>query len=162
MPGDKKYKLTTNGFVFFFTQQDIAKADGVEIAPGKYHFLKDHQSVSAEIKSADLNAKTIRVEIDGETFTVVIKTELEQVLEKMGFSAGKGKQHKEIKAPMPGLVLNIAVTEGQHVIEGDKILILEAMKMENNIMTHTNARVSRIAVEEGQAVEKGQVLVELE
>ncbi|HRO71407.1 MAG TPA: acetyl-CoA carboxylase biotin carboxyl carrier protein subunit [Chitinophagaceae bacterium] len=80
----------------------------------------------------------------------------------MGFNAGKGKQHKEIKAPMPGLVLSIAVTEGQQVIEGDKILILEAMKMENNIMTHANARISRIAVKEGQAVEKGQMLVELE
>ena len=162
MPGEKIYRTSANGFVFSFTQQDIEEADLVQISPNKYHFLKDNQSVSAEITSADLNTKTILVEMEGETYTVVIKTELDQVLEKMGFNAGKGRQHKEIKAPMPGLVLSIAVTEGQQVIEGDKILILEAMKMENNIMTHTNARINRIAVKEGQAVEKGQVLVELE
>ncbi len=162
MPGEKIYRTSANGFVFSFTQQYIEEADLVQISPNKYHFLKDNQSVSAEITSADLNTKTILVEMEGETYTVVIKTELDQVLEKMGFNAGKGRQHKEIKAPMPGLVLSIAVTEGQQVIEGDKILILEAMKMENNIMTHTNARINRIAVKEGQAVEKGQVLVELE
>ena len=63
---------------------------------------------------------------------------------------------------MPGLVLEIAVTEGQEVKEGDKILILEAMKMENSILIHTNAKIKRIAVSAGQAVDKGQVLVELE
>ncbi|HUM65904.1 MAG TPA: biotin/lipoyl-binding protein [Chitinophagaceae bacterium] len=162
MSVEKIYRTCVNGFVFSFSQQEIEEADLVQISPNKYHFLKDYQSISAEITSADLNTKTIQVEIEGETYTVVIKTELDQVLEKMGFNAGKGKQHKEIKAPMPGLVLSIAVTEGQQVIEGDKILILEAMKMENNIMTHANARISRIAVKEGQAVEKGQMLVELE
>mgnify|MGYP001792417801 CR=1 FL=1 len=63
---------------------------------------------------------------------------------------------------MPGLVLEIAISVGQVVKEGDKILILQAMKMENSIVIHANATIKRIAVSTGEAVEKGQVLVELE
>jgi biotin carboxyl carrier protein len=58
--------------------------------------------------------------------------------------------------------LEIAVTDGQEVSEGDKLLILEAMKMENSIMIQTNAVIKKVSVCAGQAVEKGQVLVELE
>ena len=80
----------------------------------------------------------------------------------MGFGKASIKQVKEIKAPMPGLVLEIAVTDGQEVSEGDKLLILEAMKMENSIMIQTSAIIKKVSVSAGQAVEKGQVLVELE
>ena len=72
------------------------------------------------------------------------------------------KQVKEIKAPMPGLVLEIVVTDGQEVKEGDKLLILEAMKMENSIIIQTSAIIKKVSVSAGQAVEKGQVLLELE
>ena len=100
--------------------------------------------------------------MDGETFELVIKDELDQRLDSMGFSSTSTKHIKEIKAPMPGLVLEVAVKEGQEVKEGERILILEAMKMENSIMIHTTAIIKRIAVTPGQAVDKGQVLVELE
>ena len=93
---------------------------------------------------------------------LVIKDELDQRLDRMGFSSTSTKHIKEIKAPMPGLVLEVAVKEGQEVKEGERILILEAMKMENSIMIHTTAIIKRIAVTPGQAVDKGQVLVELE
>ena len=63
---------------------------------------------------------------------------------------------------MPGMVLQINVTEGQLVHAGDKILILEAMKMENSILVQADAVIKRIAITRGQAVEKGQVLIELE
>ncbi|RYF88885.1 MAG: biotin/lipoyl-binding protein, partial [Chitinophagaceae bacterium] len=81
---------------------------------------------------------------------------------KMGFGAASNKQVKDIKAPMPGLVLEVAVSEGQQVKEGDKLLILVAMKMENSISIHTDAVIKKIAVKAGQAVDKGQLLVELE
>jgi biotin carboxyl carrier protein len=106
--------------------------------------------------------KTFTIETGGEKFEVVIKDPLDQQLEQMGFGTAMGKQVKEIKAPMPGLVLEVAVTDGQVVKEGDRILILEAMKMENSILIHADATIKRVAVVAGQAVEKGQVLVELE
>ena len=63
---------------------------------------------------------------------------------------------------MPGFVLQVAVKEGDEVNEGDRILILEAMKMENSIMIHAAAKIKKVKVKAGQAVDKGQVLVELE
>jgi biotin carboxyl carrier protein len=63
---------------------------------------------------------------------------------------------------MPGLVVDVVVTEGQEVAEGDKLLILSAMKMENSILIHAAATIKKINVKPGEAVEKGQVLIELE
>ena len=124
--------------------------------------MKDRRSVNAKLLQADNTAKNSTIEIEGEIYTVTIRDELEQLLENMGFGLAKCKQVKEIKAPMPGLVLEIAVAEGQQVSEGDKILILGAMKMENSIVVNVNATIKRIAVTAGDAVEKGQILVELE
>ena len=110
----------------------------------------------------DRTGKQVQLEIDGEIFDITIKDELDTMLDKMGFNTTSSRHIKEIKAPMPGLVMEVAVIEGQEVLEGDKILILEAMKMEHSIIIHANATIKKILVKTGQAVEKGQVLVELD
>ena len=60
---------------------------------------------------------------------------------------------------MPGLVLKVLVSEGQEVAEGDVIVILEAMKMENVIKSPTGARVKSIRVNKGDTIDKGEVMV---
>ncbi|MFC0771611.1 acetyl-CoA carboxylase biotin carboxyl carrier protein subunit [Terrimonas alba] len=163
MPNDvKTYKVKTNGFLFSFTKDEIDKTDLVALSPVSFNLIKDHRCSNAKLLEANATAKRLTIEIEGETFDIEIKDELDQVLERMGFGKASNKQVKEIKAPMPGLVLEIAVTDGQEVREGDKLLILEAMKMENSIMIQTNAIIKKVSVSAGQAVEKGQVLVELE
>ena len=156
------YKVKANEFEFSFTQEQIDALDLVQKSPGVYSLLKNNRSVNAVLVEACESAKRQTIEIEGEKFDIQIKDELDLVLDKMGFSTIAGKQIKEIKAPMPGLVLEIAVSEGQQVHEGDKILILVAMKMENSIMVSTDATIKRIAVSAGEAVDKGQILVELE
>ncbi len=156
------YKVKANEFEFSFTQDEIDAVDLIKKSPVDFNLLKNHRSVNAKLIEADRTAKKLIVEVEGENFDVEIKEELDLMLEKMGFGLASQKHIKEVKAPMPGLVLEIAVSEGQEVAEGEKILILVAMKMENSIMIHTNAKIKRIAVSAGQAVEKGQVLVELE
>lgn len=163
MPNDvKTYKVKTNGFLFSFTKDEIDKADLVALSPVSFHLIKDHRCSNAILLEADETAKRLTIEIDGEIFDIEIKDELEQVLDQMGFGKATIKQVKEIKAPMPGLVLEIVVADGQEVRKGDKLLILEAMKMENSIMIQTSAIIKKVSVSAGQAVEKGQVLVELE
>lgn len=156
------YKIRANEFDFCFSADEIKSTELIKKSPDEYHIIKDHRSVIARLIHSDIGAKKITIEVEGELFDIEIKDELDQMLEKMGFGQAVNKQLKEIKAPMPGLVLEISVSEGQKVNEGEKILILVAMKMENSIMIHTNATIKRIAVRAGQAVEKGQVLVELE
>lgn len=156
------YKVKVNEFEFAFTKEQIDAVDLVKKSPSEFNLIKDHRSVNARLIEADNDARKLTIAVGGENFAIEIKDELDQMLDKMGFSTVANKQIKEIKAPMPGLVLEIAVTEGQEVKEGDRILILVAMKMENSIVIHTNAKIKRIAVTAGQAVDKGQLLVELD
>ena len=156
------YIVKSNEIEFFFTEEQLHVVDLEKKSPGEFNIIKDHRSVNAKLIVEDLAAKKFTIEVEGETFEVRIKDELDQMLGKMGFGLASGKLLKEIRAPMPGLVLKIAVCEGQELAAGDKILILEAMKMENSIVINTNATIKRIAVVAGQAVEKGQVLVELD
>jgi len=156
------YKVKANEFEFCFTQEQIDAIDLVQKSPTVYNLLKNHRSMNAVLIEADQSAKMQTIEIDGEKFDIQIKDELDLVLDKMGFNTVPGKQIKEIKAPMPGMVLEIAVSEGQQVHEGDKILILVAMKMENSIIVPADATIKRIVVTTGEAVDKGQILVELE
>jgi biotin carboxyl carrier protein len=160
--GLETYSVKTNGFLFSFTKDEIEKADLVVLSPVSFNLIKDYRCTTAKLLEANATAKRLKIEIEGQTFDIEIKDELDQVLEQMGFGKASIKQVKEIKAPMPGLVLEIAVSDGQKVSEGDKLLILEAMKMENSIVIQTNAIIKKVSVSAGQAVEKGQVLVELE
>lgn len=67
-----------------------------------------------------------------------------------------------LKAPMPGMVVKVEVEEGAMVVEGQGLVIVEAMKMENELKSGGRVRVGRILVAAGEAVEKDQVLMELE
>ncbi|MFW5762566.1 MAG: acetyl-CoA carboxylase biotin carboxyl carrier protein subunit [Cyclobacteriaceae bacterium] len=69
---------------------------------------------------------------------------------------------KLIKAFIPGVIKNINVRIGQHVKEGDILITLEAMKMENKLLSPLNGTVKEILVEKEQMVPKNQLLIELE
>jgi acetyl/propionyl-CoA carboxylase alpha subunit len=129
-----QYVVKVNEFSFQLSKAIIESADIVKTDPLTYHLIKDFQTVHGRILEVDKTGKKMEIEIDGETLSIELKDELDGMLEKMGYNTVAGKQLKEIKAPMPGLVLQISVKEGQQVSEGDKILILEAMKMENSIL----------------------------
>ncbi len=68
---------------------------------------------------------------------------------------------RPIRAPMPGLVVKVEVTEGDRLEEGQGVVIVEAMKMENELRASSAGVVTRVHVAEGEAVEKDQILVEL-
>jgi biotin carboxyl carrier protein len=163
MPENKSavYSIKVNEFEFSFTQEQVEAADLEQKSPTEFNLVKDHKSVNAVLIKADQSAKMQTIEIEGVQYDIQIKDELDLMLDKMGYNPKAGKKIKKLIAPMPGKVLEISVSEGQQVHEGDKILILVAMKMENSIMINTEAIIKRIAVRAGQAVEKGQVLVEL-
>ena len=95
-------------------------------------------------------------------YDVAISDELDKLINEMGFSTGTNKQINTVEAPMPGLILDIAVAVGQEVKEDDTILILEAMKMENVIVSHRDGIIKSINVAKNEAVEKKQLLIEFE
>jgi len=99
------------------------------------------------------------ISINNELTSIEISDHIDQLLEELGMTSTPINQVKEIKAPMPGSILNVMIEENQEVQVGDPILVLEAMKMENIIKSPGDGRVSKIYVSEKENVEKNQVLV---
>jgi biotin carboxyl carrier protein len=67
-----------------------------------------------------------------------------------------------VKAPLPGNIFKILVKEGDEVAKGDKIMIMESMKMENNVLAEKDGKITSIKVKEGDSVLQSDVLAEIE
>jgi biotin carboxyl carrier protein len=91
----------------------------------------------------------------------VVDERTRAILEMTGSGEGTTGP-RALKAPMPGLVVRVEAEIGQEVVEGDGLIIMEAMKMENELKSEGEARIKAIHVQEGQAVEKDQLLVEFD
>jgi biotin carboxyl carrier protein len=100
------------------------------------------------------------VKVNGTEYVVNVEEPMDALLKKMGFASSASKKLKELKAPMPGLVLKMLVKPGDMVQKDTPLLILEAMKMENVIKAAADAEIKEIKIIEGQAVEKGVTLIE--
>jgi biotin carboxyl carrier protein len=133
-----------------------------EYEPGKYHILKEGKSYRVTLVASDEDSKNITLLINGRDYQVHVKDRYDILLEKLGMDQMAGAAVDDIKAPMPGLVLQVNVEPGQELQKGDQVLILEAMKMENVIKSPGDGVVKAVKVKEGDAVEKGSVMVEME
>lgn len=158
-----KYKLTVNQAQSFeLGEQDLKNLDAVAAEGNQFHVLKDHKPYKAAIVAADFIAKKYTIKVNNNLYEVGIADALDLLIQSMGIERGRTKVVNAIKAPMPGLILEIAVAVGQEVKENDPLLILEAMKMENSFLSPRDGVIKSIAVEKGHAVDKGQLLIEFE
>jgi biotin carboxyl carrier protein len=135
------------------------KMDLSEITKGYFHILKDNVSITAEVVSADVEHKTFQIKVNGNIHEVTLKGKIDLLLDKMGISSQDDNTLKDIKAPMPGLILDILVSVGDEISKGNQLMILEAMKMENVLKATGDGIVKAIEVVKGQSVEKNQVLI---
>ncbi|OGS80386.1 MAG: acetyl-CoA carboxylase biotin carboxyl carrier protein subunit [Flavobacteria bacterium RIFCSPLOWO2_12_FULL_31_7] len=159
----KPYKVSVNqNQVFQLTENSLTTLDAVSVEENHFHILNENTPFQAEICAADFNSRKYSVKVNGNTYDVSIANELDLLIESMGISVGAGKVVNEIKAPMPGLILEVCVAVGQEVAENEALLILEAMKMENTLVSPRSGKIKSIAVEKSNAVEKGQLLIEFE
>lgn len=104
----------------------------------------------------------LKIKINHRVFDVRKKGELDDLISAMGLDIPKVRKLKELQAPMPGRIVQIAVNVGQELTIGDDILSLEAMKMENVLKAEGIGKVKSILVKGNQVVEKGTVLIEFE
>ena len=100
--------------------------------------------------------------IDGWRYEVDAADERTHAIRAMTAASAAPTGPAPIKAPMPGLVVRIAVSVGDQVAPGQGVVVVEAMKMENELRATAAGRVKAVHAVAGQAVEKGTVLVELE
>ena len=134
--------------------------DFARISETKFHIIYQNKSYSAELIQLDKTNKTIVLKINGNIHKIEVKDRYDLLLEKMGITASAGAKANHVKAPMPGLIVQVHVATGNTVKLGDSLLVLEAMKMENMLKATTEATVKSVKVKKGDSVEKGQVLIE--
>lgn len=134
--------------------------DLVELGSDHYHIRFKNKSFPAEVVKIDRETKTVELKVRGKRYTIRLREDVDLLMEKMGMSAVASGKVNSIKAPMPGLIIDLRVKVGDEVKPGDPMLILEAMKMENIIKSPGAGTVKKVKIKKGDSVEKGQVMIE--
>jgi len=137
-------------------------ADIIKVSENRLHLIVNHQSYTAELIEAVPAEKKFRVRINGHNYSVELKDKYDELLQQLGMDKMLSAKVNDLKAPMPGLVLDVLVKEGQQIKKGENLLVLEAMKMENNLKALSDAVVKKVNVGKGARVEKNEILIELE
>ena len=136
--------------------------DLVEIKDGNFHIIYNHKSFNAEVLEVDYQTKSFLIKINNHKHSISVKDRFDILLDQLGMSNVNSSKVNDLKAPMPGLIVDIKVQVGDAVKKGDTILILEAMKMENVLKATGDGTVRNIKITPKQNVEKNQVLIEFE
>jgi len=106
--------------------------------------------------------KSYVLNVNEKEISLFLKDELDLSIEKMGFSKKAASTGGKVFSPMPGQVIRVAKSSGDQVEEGETLLILEAMKMENVIKAVASGLIRAVHVREGDTVAKQQLLIEIE
>jgi len=142
-----RYRLTLGS--------EVREVDARLTAPGIYSLLIDGASYVAEVTERD---GTRVVGVAGETYVIQVEEEARYVIRTRGGAAvGAGPQ--TLAAPLPGKVTHVGVKAGDPVAAGDTLVVIEAMKMENELKAAAPGTVAEVRVRPGQAVNAGDVLV---
>ena len=115
-----------------------------------------------EVLDVNFDTKELKIRHNHSTHVLNYKNELDIILDQMGIKRTFEALNTDIKAPMPGKVLKVVVSEGDEVKKGDAILILEAMKMENVLKAEGDCIIKKVLVNTEESVEKNQILIELD
>ena len=157
---DKNFKVKVDeSFEFDLKDSDTEKLDLLKLEKHKFHVISNHKSFNIQLEDSNFHKKQYAIKVNSKSYNVKISDELDLLIKKMGFSMGNAKKVNDIKAPMPGLILSVNVEEGQEVLEGDTLLILEAMKMENAISAPKDGIIKTVIVKNGGTVEKGELMI---
>lgn len=133
--------------------------DIIEVKPGIFHIIKDNKSFNAEVLKANKEEKNFVIRVNGNKYTVQLKDKYDDLLKELGIENNSGLKVEELKAPMPGMVVDVRVKENDLVKKDDALIVLQAMKMENILKSPVNAGIKKIHVRKGDTVEKNQPLV---
>ncbi len=164
------YKIKVNDNHQFETEMKdrIVLVDGaaveidlIAIGGQRFHMILDKKSYLAELVEMDESQKKIKIRVNSNIYDLDVKDQYDELLKNLGMDNLNSSKLKEIKAPMPGLVLNILVKEGDFVKKGENLLVLEAMKMENMIKAPADLKILKILIKSGDKLDKNQVIISL-
>jgi biotin carboxyl carrier protein len=151
----------------------VWKVDGKVVSPSKSPAINwednrfftlewNGKKYLGEVTEEKMEQGYIRVKINHREFLLEKEGKLDTLIKELGLDKEKIKKLKQLKSPMPGRVIGITVKPGDHVLVGDELLTLEAMKMENALKSDGEGIVKSIEVVLQDVVEKGKVLITFE
>ncbi len=115
-----------------------------------------------QIDNVTFNGQKVEFTLDGNWISVNVRDEQTILLDRLGFKSALGSGEGHLNAPMPGKILEILCKTGDQVKLGDPVIILEAMKMENELKSPADGVIKSINIATGQSVEKNEFLLEVE
>ena len=135
--------------------------DCVEVKNGQFHILHDNKSFVADVVEADYSTKKFKIQINGNLYEISLSDRFDDLRQELGMESTASVENN-IKAPMPGRVLNISIQAGDAIAKGDNLLVLEAMKMENILRAERKGVVSKINAVAGDSLAVDDVIMEFE
>lgn len=157
-----KYTVEIGKTTFPIEDKVINDLDARYTSANQLHIISNLKNYHAVLESIDMVERKVTVSVNGASYQVDIKDEYDDLLHRMGLDVTPEQKMTDVRAPMPGLILDVVVKVGQTVQKGDQLVILEAMKMENVLQAESDGIVKKIEVSKGDTVEKTQVLIEME
>ena len=144
----------------FVVNGELIDCDISEIDNGSFQIIKNNKSYIAHVVKKDLNKKYMEISINKRVYKIDLKDENDMLLEQLGINNVTTKSIDALKAPMPGLIVEVMVEDGQTINEGQPLIILKAMKMENVLKAPHDAMVKQVLIEQNEKVEKDAVLIQ--
>ena len=157
----EKYTVIVNENVHL-KQINVDELDLISNGVQSFNIIKDNKVFNAEIVEANFPGKSFKIKMNGTPYWLNIQDQFDELVNAMGLNVSASTQINDIKAPMPGLVLDIMVGAGDKIEKDTPLIILEAMKMENIIKSPGEGTIKSVEVVKGAAVEKGALLISLE
>jgi biotin carboxyl carrier protein len=156
--GSRHFDIDRNSDGILIDGENIA-ADVKQLNASAWHIINNLKSYNVEIIGFNSSEKTAEIKVNNNIYTVAAKDQFDILLDKLGLSNLNAAKVSEVKAPMPGMVIKVFVSEGMEVKKGDNLFVLEAMKMENIIKSTAHVVVKTVKIKPGDKVEKGQILM---
>ena len=153
----EKFSVNTNNFHKIKLNGSEFESQITQLSPHTYKVKLNNKIF--HITTNKLSNNEFSFLVDGHYFESFVRTKLEDEAAKILSNKAVTQGEYNIKSPMPGLVLKLYKTIGENVVEGEPLLLLEAMKMENVIKSPATGTVKDVPIKEGKSVEKNQSLI---
>lgn len=159
-----KYNTVVNGQSYeieiykggvLYVNGEERSVDLHNLSPSVYSIITNHKSVLAII--GEESGARIDVQLNGRLYTTEVYDERSVLMGQR--KGGHRNTSGEVNSPMPGLIVNVPVVIDQEVSIGDTLVVLESMKMQNELKSPINGVVSAVHCASGDSVEKGALLV---
>lgn len=151
--------LRQDGVTTLLWDGEAQAVDILAVGAGNWSVVMGHKSVDVRldgVKNPDPDSQGFRATLFDASYEFVLQDPRKALL---AAAAGAAASGGTLTAPMPGKVIKLLVQEGEPVNEGQPLLIMEAMKMQNELRAISTGRVSKVIVQEGATVETGETLM---